>query len=171
MLSYLSPEERVPANHPLRPIRLMVDDALRKALSPAFSRLYSAFGRPSVIPPEKLLRKALLLQVLYTVRSERMLMEVVGANPQYYLIFRWFVGLNMDETVGSADGVQRKESGPASGKGDIAEEVFLRPCWLRRGLPTYSRTSTSAWTEPSSKPGRVRRRVFSGRIGAGTAAR
>src|ERR1019366_522913 len=72
MFSYLSPEERVPANHPLRPIRLMVDDAL-KALSPSFSRLYSAFGRPS-IPPEKLLR-ALLLQVLYTVRSERMLME------------------------------------------------------------------------------------------------
>ena len=71
MFSYLSPEERVPANHPLRPIRLMVDDAL-KALSPAFSRLYSDFGRPS-IPPEKLLR-ALLLQVLYTVRSERMLM-------------------------------------------------------------------------------------------------
>src|SRR5437762_13670228 len=81
MFSYLSPEERVPANHPLRPIRLMVDDAL-KALSPAFSRLYSAFGRPS-IPPEKLLR-ALLLQVLYTVRSERMLMEQL----EYNLLFR-----------------------------------------------------------------------------------
>ena len=72
MFSYLSPEERVPSKHPLRPIRLMVDEAL-KALSPDFSGLYSAFGRPS-IPPEKLLR-ALLLQVLYTVRSERMLME------------------------------------------------------------------------------------------------
>jgi hypothetical protein len=60
MFSYLSPEERVPVKHPLRPIRLMVDDAL-KVLSPSFSRLYSAFGRPS-IPPEKLLR-ALLLQV------------------------------------------------------------------------------------------------------------
>ena len=92
MFSYLSPEERVPANHPLRPIRRMVDDAL-KALSPAFSRLYSAFGRPS-IPPEKLLR-ALLLQVLYTVRSERMLMEQL----EYNLLYRWFVGLNMDETV------------------------------------------------------------------------
>src|SRR5215475_2167630 len=92
MFSYLSPEERVPAKHPLRPIRLMVDEAL-KSLSPEFNRLYSAYGRPS-IPPEKLLR-ALLLQVLYTVRSERMLMEQL----EYNLLFRWFVGLNMDEAV------------------------------------------------------------------------
>src|SRR5262249_23672871 len=92
MFSYLSPEERVPAEHALRPIRVIVDDAL-KVLSPAFSRLYSVFGRPS-IAPEKLLR-ALLLQVLYTVRSERMLMEQL----QYNLLFRWFVGLNMDEAV------------------------------------------------------------------------
>jgi len=92
MFSYLSPEERVPADHPLRPIRRMVDAAL-KALSPAFSRLYSVQGRPS-IPPEKLLR-ALLLQVLYTIRSERMLMEQL----EYNLLFRWFVGLNMDESV------------------------------------------------------------------------
>src|SRR3954447_24948340 len=92
MFSYLSPEERVPASHPLRRIRPMVDEAL-KALSPAFKGLYSTFGRPS-IPPEKLLR-ALLLQVLYTVRSERMLMEQL----EYNLLFRWFVGLNMDETV------------------------------------------------------------------------
>lgn len=92
MFSYLSPEERVPAKHPLRPIRLMVDEALR-SLSPALSGLYSAFGRPS-IPPEKLLR-ALLLQVLYTIRSERMLMEQL----EYNLLFRWFVGLNMDEAV------------------------------------------------------------------------
>ena len=92
MFSYLSPEERVPAKHPLRPIRLMVDDALR-CLSPGMSRLYSSYGRPS-IPPEKLLR-ALLLQVLYTIRSERMLMEQL----EYNLLFRWFVGLNMDEAV------------------------------------------------------------------------
>ena len=95
MFSYLSPEERVPAKHPLRPIRLMVDDALQ-ALSPVFSGLYSAYGRPS-IPPEKLLR-ALLLQVLYTVRSERMLMEQL----EYNLLFRWFVGLNMDEAARGA---------------------------------------------------------------------
>src|SRR3954454_3028302 len=92
MFSYLSPEERVPEKHPLRPIRLIVDDAL-KALSPTFSQLYSDFGRPS-IPPEKLLR-ALLLQVLYTIRSERMLMEQL----EYNLLFRWFVGLSMDEAV------------------------------------------------------------------------
>ena len=68
LFSYISPEERVPADHPLRPIRSMVDKALA-ALSPRFAALYSSTGRPS-IPPEKLLR-ALLLQVLYTVRSER----------------------------------------------------------------------------------------------------
>jgi transposase len=92
MFSYLSPEQRVPADHPLRRIRPMVDIAL-KALSPTFDEMYSAFGRPS-IAPEKLL-KALLLQVLYTIRSERLLMEQLGYN----LLFRWFVGLNMDESV------------------------------------------------------------------------
>jgi transposase len=92
MFSYLSPEDRVPADHPLRPVRLMADMGL-KALSPVFNRMYVAFGRPS-IPPEKLLR-ALLLQILYTIRSERMLMEQM----EYNLLFRWFVGLNMDEAV------------------------------------------------------------------------
>jgi transposase len=115
MFSYLSPEERVPANHPLRPIRLMVDDAL-KALSPSFSRLYSAFGRPS-IPPEKLLR-ALLLQVLYTVRSERMLMEQL----EYNLLFRWFVGLNMDETVWAPTVFTKNRDRLL--EGDIAEKFF-----------------------------------------------
>ncbi len=92
MFSYISPEERVPADHPLRPIRLMVDKAL-KGLSPLFDGLYSHTGRNS-IPPERLLR-ALLLQVLYTVRSERMLMEQLNYN----LLFRWFVGLNMDDPI------------------------------------------------------------------------
>jgi transposase len=92
MFSYLSPEERVPASHPLRPVRTMVDVAL-KELSTVFDEMYTAFGRPS-IAPEKLLR-ALLLQVLYTIRSERMLMEQL----EYNLLFRWFVGLNMDEPV------------------------------------------------------------------------
>jgi transposase len=92
MFSYLSPEERIPADHPLRQIRMMVDVAL-KALSPTFDRMYADFGRPS-IAPEKLLR-ALLLQILYTVRSEQLLLEQL----QYNLLFRWFVGLNMDEPV------------------------------------------------------------------------
>jgi len=92
MFSYLSPEERVPEKHPLRAIRRMTDEVL-KGLSAKFEELYSATGRPS-IAPEKLLR-ALLLQILYTVRSERLLMEQL----QYNLLFRWFVGLNMDEPV------------------------------------------------------------------------
>ncbi len=92
MFSYLSPESRVPLDHPLRPIRRMVDEVLAE-LSPRFDAMYSKFGRPS-IAPEKLLR-ALLLQVLYTVRSERLLMEQMDYN----LLFRWFVGLNMDEAV------------------------------------------------------------------------
>ena len=90
--SYLSPEERVPADHPLRPIRIMIDNALVN-LSDIFDDMYSAIGRAS-IPPEKLLR-ALLLQMLYSVRSERMLMEQLTYN----LLFRWFVGLDMDEAV------------------------------------------------------------------------
>jgi transposase len=92
MFSYLSPEQRVPSNHPLRAVRQMADTILSQ-LSQVFSKMYSDIGRRS-IPPEKLLR-ALLLQVLYTVRSERMLMEQL----EYNLLFRWFVGLNMDEEV------------------------------------------------------------------------
>src|ERR1700678_3049143 len=92
MISYLSPEQRVPSDHPLRAIRLITDTILMQ-LSQVFSRMYAKLGRRS-IPPEKLLR-ALLLQVLYTVRSERMLMEQL----EYNMLFRWFVGLNMDEPV------------------------------------------------------------------------
>ena len=92
MFSYLSPEQRVPADHPLRAIRQITDKVLRQ-LSRLFSRMYSQVGQPS-IPPEKLLR-ALLLQALYTIRSERMLMEELN----YSLLFRWFVGLNLDDEV------------------------------------------------------------------------
>jgi transposase len=92
LFSYVSPEHRVPVDHPLRAIRAMTDAALDR-LSPRFSRLYATTGRPS-IPPEHLLR-ALLLQVLYSVRSERLLMEQL----QYNLLFRWFVGLSMDDAV------------------------------------------------------------------------
>jgi transposase len=92
LFSYLSPEQRVPADHPLRPIRRIVDTALAR-LTAEFEALYTDFGRPS-IPPEQLLR-ALLLQVLYTVRSERLLIEQL----EYNLLFRWFVGLGLDERI------------------------------------------------------------------------
>src|SRR5689334_9177391 len=92
LFSYVSCEARVPVDHPLRRIRIIVDEALG-ALSAEFEKLYAKFGRPS-IAPEKLLR-ALLLQAFYSVRSERQLMEQLGYN----LLFRWFVGLSMDAAV------------------------------------------------------------------------
>jgi transposase len=95
MFSYLSPEARVRQDHPLRAIRTMVDEVLR-ALSPQFNRMYASEGRPS-IAPEKLLR-AQLLQMLYSIRSERLLMEEID----YSMLFRWFVGLNLDEEVWDA---------------------------------------------------------------------
>ena len=87
LFSYIPPERRMPADHPLRPIRAMVDTVLREHSSES-ARLHPKTGRPS-IPPEKLLR-ALLLQVLDTIRSERQLMEELNYN----LLYRWFVGLS-----------------------------------------------------------------------------
>ena len=92
LFSYASPESLVPQDHPLRAIRLLVNAALDR-LSPAFAAIYADTGRPS-IPPEKLLR-ALLLQALFTVRSERQLMQQITYN----MLFRWFVGLAMDAPV------------------------------------------------------------------------
>ncbi|MFZ0760582.1 MAG: IS5 family transposase [Candidatus Sulfotelmatobacter sp.] len=92
VFSYVNPEQRVPPDHPLRPLRAMTDEALQQ-LQPRFNRLCAKTGRPS-IAPEKLLR-ALLLQALYSVRSERKLMEQLDYN----LLFRWFVGLNMDDAI------------------------------------------------------------------------
>jgi len=95
VFSYLSPEQRVRKDHPLRPIRAMVDQIL-KQLSRRFDAMYARVGRPS-IPPEQLLR-ALLLQMLYSVRSERLLVEEIDYN----ILFRWFVGLNLDDAVWDA---------------------------------------------------------------------
>ena len=95
MFSYLSPESRVRQDHPLRPIRIAVDEVLGQ-LSPLFDAMYSVAGRPP-IPPEKLLR-ALLIQMLYSIRSERLLMEEID----YTVLFRWFVGMNLDEEVWDA---------------------------------------------------------------------
>ncbi len=92
LFSFVRPESRIPPNHPLRAIREITDRALT-SLSPRFDAMYSVIGRPS-IPPEQLLR-ALLLQAFYTVRSERQLMEQLNYN----LLFRWFVGLSVDEPV------------------------------------------------------------------------
>ena len=115
MFSYLSLEERVPADHPLRAIRRITDRALER-LSPRFGSLYVNFGRPS-IPPEKLLR-ALLLQGLYTIRSERQLMEQLDYN----LLFRWFVGLGMDDPVWSPTTFSKNRDRLLAG--DIAAAFF-----------------------------------------------
>jgi len=92
MFSYVSAEQRVPQDHPLRAIRGLVDDVLRD-MSREFDGLYARVGRPS-IPPERLLR-AQLLQIFYSIRSERLLMEQLDYN----LLFRWFVGMDMDEPI------------------------------------------------------------------------
>ena len=98
MFSYLSPEERLRKDHPLRVIRALTDEALEK-MSPLFDAMYASTGRPS-IPPEKLLR-AQLIQMLYSVRSERLLMEEID----YSVLFRWFVGFRCE--VSNASGVSR----------------------------------------------------------------
>jgi len=117
MFSYVSPEERVPRLHPLRAIREMTDRALRE-ISPQFDQLYATTGRPS-IAPERLLR-ALLLQVLYSIRSERMLMEQLDYN----LLFRWFVGLNMDDPVWVPTVFTKNRDRLL--EGDVAQEFFAQ---------------------------------------------
>ena len=137
LFSYLSCEARVPQDHPLRPIRAIVDQALT-VLSPAFDRLYSDIGRPS-IPPEKLLR-ALLLQAFYSVRSERQLMEQLDYN----LLFRWFVGLAMDAPIWDVDGVHQEPRPAPGGRGRRASSS--RRCSASPRSGRCSRTSTSRST-------------------------
>ena len=115
MFSYLSPEGRVRHDHPLRAIRRMTDDVLTR-LSPRFARMYSDIGRPS-IPPEQLLR-ALLLQSLYTIRSERLLMEEID----YSILFRWFIGLSLDEPIWSPTTFSKNRDRLL--QGDIASAFF-----------------------------------------------
>jgi transposase len=117
MFSYISTEQRVPQSHPLRPLRKMLDEALAE-LSPRFTRLYAKRGRPS-IAPEKLLR-ALLLQVLYTIRSERQLMEQLNYN----LLYRWFVGLNMDDPMWDVTVFTKNRERLL--KGNIAQALFQK---------------------------------------------
>ena len=133
MFSYLSPEARVPRDHPLRPIRDMVNQALAE-LSGEFQAMYSREGRPS-IPPEKLLR-ALLLQVLYTIRSVRLLMEQLDYN----LLFRWFVGLSMDDKVWDHSVFSKNRE-------RFLDSIWRRPfspaSFRRRRPPDCCRTSIS----------------------------
>ncbi len=117
MFSYISAEKRVPKDHPLRAIRKMVDEILQE-MSPVFEGLYSKVGRPSVAP-EKLLR-ALLIQVLYSVRSERMLMEQLDYN----LLFRWFVGLSMDDPIWDVTVFSKNRDRLL--EGDVARAFFER---------------------------------------------
>jgi transposase len=115
MFSYLSPEARVRPDHPLRAIRRLTDDVFKR-LSPRFARLYSDIGRPS-IPPEQLLR-ALLLQSLYTIRSERLLMEEID----YSILFRWFIGLSLDEPIWSPTSFSKNRDRLLDG--DVAAAFF-----------------------------------------------
>lgn len=115
MFSYVTPEARVRADHPLRPIRRMTDAALER-LSARFDRLYATTGRPS-IPPEQLLR-ALLLQMLYSIRSERLLMEELD----YSVLYRWFVGLSLDDPTWDATTFTKNRDRLLDG--DIADAFF-----------------------------------------------
>ena len=115
LFSYVDLEARVPKAHPLRPIRRLVDAALSE-LWADFERLYAPIGRPS-IPPERLIR-ALLLQAFYSVRSERQLMEQLGYN----LLFRWFVGLGIDDPVWDATVFTKNRDRLL--EGDIAREFL-----------------------------------------------
>ena len=113
LFSYVDLEERVPARHPLRLIRRIVNDALA-SLDAEFDALYADFGRPS-IAPERLIR-ASLLQILFSVRSERQLMEQLDYN----LLFRWFVGLGIDDPRLGPHGVH-EEPRPAADDRDVAQ--------------------------------------------------
>ena len=117
LFSTVSPETRVPKDHPLRPIRRMVDEAL-KALDGDFAALYSIYGRES-IPPEKLLR-AQLLMAFYTIRSERQLMEQIDYN----LLFRWFVGFSMDDEVWDHSTFTKNRDRLLGG--DVARQFFVQ---------------------------------------------
>lgn len=127
MFSYISAQRRVPLDHPLRAVRAMADAALG-GLGARFDAIYASHGRPS-IPPGKLLR-ALLLQVLYTVRSERLLMEQLDYN----LLLRWLVGLNVDEPVWDATVFSKNRERRL--EGEIAEGFFQavveQACLTRR---------------------------------------
>ena len=137
LFSYVSCESRVPAEHPLRTI-LPIADAALAALSGEFQQLYAVNGRPS-IAPEKLLR-ALLLQAFYSVRSERQLMEQLDYN----LLFRWFVGLGVDDPVWDVTVFTKNRDRLL--EGDDRGQVSARRARSAQGQGAACRTSTSRST-------------------------
>src|SRR5690606_38549851 len=148
LFSYVALEDRVPSDHPLRAIRAFVDPILRD-LSPRFDTMYAKTGRPS-IPPEQLLR-ALLIQALYSVRSERMLCEQL----EYNLLFRWFVGLSMDGRVWVPTVFTKNRDRLL--RGDIADAFFQavvgearRRNWLSDEHFTVDGTLLEAWAGQKS---------------------
>src|SRR3982074_3708607 len=146
MFSYVSPEQRIPKDHPLRAIRALVDEILAD-MSREFDRLYAATGRPS-IPPERLLR-AQLLQVFYSIRSELLLMEQL----EYNLLFRWFVGLTMDDPVWDATTFTKNRDRLLNQ--EIAPSFFRRVVDRAQGLMsdehfTVDGTLIEAWASQKS---------------------
>jgi transposase len=146
MFSYVSAEQRVPADHPLRAIRALVDDVLRD-MSREFDGLYARVGRPS-IPPERLLR-AQLLQIFYSIRSERLLMEQLDYN----LLFRWFVGMDMDEPIWAPTVFSKNRDRLLNQ--DIARSFFRRVIDRAEGLMsdehfTVDGTLIEAWASQKS---------------------
>jgi transposase len=148
VFSYISPEQRVRKDHPLRPIRAMVDQIL-KQLSQQFDRMYAKVGRPS-IPPEQLLR-AQLLQMLYSVRSERLLMEEMDYN----MLFRWFVGLNLDDPVWDATVFTKNRNRLL--EAEVAKEFLARVVaqarengWMSDEHFTVDGTLLEAWASVKS---------------------
>jgi transposase len=146
--SYKSIEDRIPENHPIRALKILVDEALAK-LSNDFDRLYSHTGRPS-IPPEQLLR-ALLIQIFFSVRSERQLIEQLDYN----MMFRWFVGLNLDDDIWNATTFTKNRDRLL--EGEIAERFFAEVLAManKQGLVsqehfTVDGTIIEAWASHKS---------------------
>ncbi len=148
IFSYLSPEQRVRKGHPLRAVRAMTDDIFQR-MSPLFDAMYAQGGRPS-IAPEKLLR-ALLLQMLYSVRSERLLMEEID----YSVLFRWFVGLNLDDAVWDATTFTKNRERLLEGAvakeflAQVVEQARVRG-WVSEEHFTVDGTLLEAWASLKS---------------------
>lgn len=159
MFSYVNLEQRVPQEHPLRAIRRLVEELLR-GMNREFEGLYASTGRPS-IAPERLMR-AVLLQVFYSVRSERLLIEQLDYN----LLFRWFVGLDMKEPVWNHAVFSKNRDRLLNQK--IAQKFFQRVC--RRPSPISPTSTYGGWHlhrslgQPEELSGQRWRRRSSGRV-------